>query len=129
MLRPHLVPVTKYRRPVLTSRMLNDLEKVFANIFNDWQCRLMEFGAEADHVHLLIEIHPALNISTLINNMKPASSRRVRNLFASRIANYYWKPFFWNRAYYVGSVGSVTLETIRRYVEQQNTKSRAAPAA
>jgi len=109
--------------------MLNDLEKVFANIFNDWQCRLMEFGAEADHVHLLIEIHPALNISTLINNMKPASSRRVRNLFASRIANYYWKPFFWNRAYYVGSVGSVTLETIRRYVEQQNTKSRAAPAA
>ena len=125
----HLVLVTKYRRPVLTATMLNYLGKVIANILIDWRCRLIEFGGEADHVHLLIEIHPALNISTLINNIKSASSRRIRHRFATRIANYYWKPLFWNRAYYVGSVGSVTLQTIRRYVEQQNTKSRSEPTA
>ncbi|MGO9612653.1 MAG: transposase [Dissulfurispiraceae bacterium] len=45
------------------------------------------------------------------------------------MAKYYWKLFFWNGAYYVGSVVSVTLGTIRRYVEQQNTKSRPEPAA
>ncbi|MHB1321625.1 MAG: transposase [Acidithiobacillus ferrivorans] len=37
----------------------------------------MEFGGESDHVHLLVEIHPALNISTLINNLKTASARRA----------------------------------------------------
>ncbi|MHB8369383.1 MAG: transposase, partial [Leptospirales bacterium] len=36
-------------------------------------------------MHLLVEIHPALNISTLINNLKTASSRRTRNRFAEHL--------------------------------------------
>ncbi|WP_369825242.1 transposase [Sulfobacillus sp. hq2] len=32
-------------------------------------------GGGADHVHLLVGVHPALNISVLINNLKSASSR------------------------------------------------------
>jgi len=31
----------------------------------------MEFGGEADHVHLLADIHPALNISTLLTSSRP----------------------------------------------------------
>ncbi|MDD3581604.1 MAG: IS200/IS605 family transposase [Desulfobacca sp.] len=82
------------------------------------------FGGEADHVHLLVEIHPALNISVLINNLKSASSRRIRNRFADHLKKFYGKPVFWHRAYFVASVGNVTLETVRRYVEQQGTKEK-----
>jgi REP-associated tyrosine transposase len=35
------------------------------------------------------------------------------------VNKFYWKPLFWHRAYCVGSVGTVTLKTIQRYVEQQ----------
>jgi putative transposase len=38
----------------------------------------LEFGGEEDHVHLLVDIHPALDISVLINNLKTASARRAR---------------------------------------------------
>jgi len=86
---------------------------------------LLEFGGEADHVHLLVEIHPALNISTLINNLKTASSRRTRNRFAEHLKPFTSKPYFWHRAYYVGSVGGATLETVRRYVEAQGTTEKA----
>ena len=75
-------------------------------------------------MHLLIAIHPALNISVLINNLKTASSRRVRNRFAEHLAPFYRKPVFWHRAYYVGSVGGATLETVRAYVEKQGTTER-----
>jgi len=104
--------------------MLRYAEKVFAAILRDWRCSLIEFGGEEDHVHLLADIHPALNISTLINNLKSASSRRFRNKFPDRVRMFYWKPVFWHRAYYVGSVGDVTLATIKRYVEQQGTKEK-----
>jgi hypothetical protein len=40
--------------------------------------------------------------------------------------NFYRKPVFWHLAYYVGSVGNVTLETIRRYVDQQDTQEKLA---
>ena len=100
------------------------LKNTFAGILARWRCQLLEFGGEDDHVHLLVEIHPAINLSILINNLKSASSKRVRNEFPLRIATFYEKPYFWNRAYYVGSVGDVTPETIQRYVEHQGTKEK-----
>ena len=121
-LRLHLVLVTKYRRKVLTQEIRDYLKGVFANILESWRCQLIEFGGEADHVHLLIEIHPALDVSQLINNLKSASSRRARGQYLDHVSAFYWKPYFWSRAYYVGSVGNVSLATIKKYVEQQGTK-------
>lgn len=101
--------------------MLKYAERIFTGILRSWRCSMMEFGGEEDHVHLLVDIHPALNIATLVNNLKSASSRRLRREFAGHIRKFYWKPVFWHRAYYAGSVGNVTLKTIKRYVEQQGT--------
>lgn len=123
-LKLHIVFVTKYRRKTLTPDLLAYLREAFAEILADWRCTLVEFGGEADHVHLLANIHPALNISTLINNLKTASARRARNRFAEHLNLFYWKPYFWHRAYYVGSIGGATLETVRRYVESQGTKEK-----
>ncbi|WP_020373550.1 IS200/IS605 family transposase [Sulfobacillus thermosulfidooxidans] len=125
-LRLHIVFVTKYRRKTLTSELLAALREAFAEILNDWRCTLIEFGGEADHVHLLVGIHPALNLSTLINNLKSASARQMRNRFADHLAKFYWKPYFWHRAYYVGSVGEASLETVKRYVEAQGTQENPA---
>ncbi len=122
LLRLHVVFVTKYRKKVLTREILSYAEEVFSGILKSWRCRLIEFGGEEDHVHLLIDIHPALDISILINNLKSASSKRIRGTFGERMRRFYWKPFLWHRAYYVGSVGNVTRETIQRYVDQQGTK-------
>jgi len=124
----HIVFVTKYRRKTLTPELLEYLETAFAEILAAWRCKLLEFGGEADHVHLLIDIHPALDISVLINNLKTASARRTRNRFAAHLAQFYRKPLFWHRAYFVGSVGGATLETVRAYVDAQGTEEHARKA-
>lgn len=121
----HIVFVTKYRRKTLTPEMLDYLRRAFADCLDAWKCKLLEFGGEADHVHLLADIHPALDISVLINNLKTASARRARARFADHLSQFYWKPVFWHRAYYVGSVGGATLETVRAYVEAQGTQEHA----
>ena len=124
----HVVFVTKYRRKTLTPELLDYLQGAFAEILADWRCTLLEFGGEADHVHLLVEIHPALNLSTLVNNLKTATARRVRNRFSEHLKPFYSKPYFWHRAYFVGSVGGATLETVRRYVESQGTREKPRKA-
>ena len=124
-LKLHLVLVTKYRKKTLTPELLEYLKVAFAEILGDWSCKLVEFGGEEDHVHLLMDIHPALNISVLINNLKTASARRARNRFAEHLKTFFWKPLFWHRAYFVGSVGGATLETVKAYVEKQGTEEHA----
>lgn len=121
----HIVLVTKYRRRTLSPELLAYLKEAFADCLAAWRCRLMEFGGEPDHVHLLIDIHPALDISVLINNLKTASARRTRNRFADHLAAFYKKPLFWHRAYFVGSVGGATLEQVRAYVDAQGNEEHA----
>jgi len=121
----HIVFVTKYRRKTLTPEVLDYLKEAFSDCLTAWNCKLVEFGGEPDHVHLLIDIHPALDISVLINNLKTASARRTRNRFTDHIAKFYSKPLFWHRAYFVGSVGGATLETVRAYVDAQGTEEHA----
>lgn len=121
----HIVFVTKYRRKTLTPEVLNYLKEAFADCLTAWRCKLVEFGGEPDHVHLLADIHPALDISVLINNLKTASARRARNRFAEHLAPFYRKPQFWHRAYYVGSVGGASLDQVRAYVEAQGTEEHA----
>ena len=65
----------------------------------------------------------------LINNLKTVSARRTRNRFAQHFEPFYSKPLFWHRAYFVGSVGGATLETVRAYVEAQGTEEHARKAA
>ena len=115
----HIVFVTKYRRKILSADLLHYLEGAFSEILSAWRCQLLEFGGECDHVHLLIDVHPALNLSILINNLKTASARRSRNRFAEHLVPFYSKPQFWHRAYFVSSVGSASLETVKSYVEAQ----------
>lgn len=123
-LKLHIVFVTKYRRKTLSDALRVYLQQAFTECLAAWRCTLVEFGGEEDHVHLLVDIHPALDISVLVNNLKTASARRARSRFAEHLAPFYSKPLFWHRAYFVGSVGGATLETVRAYVEAQGTKEQ-----
>jgi putative transposase len=116
----HLVIVTKYRRKVITKAMLTDLEGIFSNVCAAWRCELVEFNGEADHVHLLISAHPNLKLSDLVNNLKTASSRRIRRMYKSHVRQFYWKPVFWHRSYCMISAGGAPLSILKQYIEQQN---------
>jgi len=118
-LKYHLVIVTKYRRKALTASMRALVKETFVSVLTKWRCEVVEFGGEADHVHLLFSAHPALELSRVVNNLKTASSRRLRNTFPEQVKRHYWKPVFWHRAYYIGSVGDASLETVKRYVANQ----------
>jgi putative transposase len=115
----HLVLVTKYRRRALTATMLEECREIFANVLEHWRCQLIELNGEPDHLHILLRAHPALDLSRLVNNLKTASSRRLRNRHRAHLNRFYSKPVLWHRAYFVASVGNVSLETVRRYVQNQ----------
>lgn len=120
----HLVFVTKYRKKVITEEILKFLRNHFQNVLTLWKCSLIEFSGESDHVHLLIEATPNLKLSSLVNNLKTTSSRRVRNIFPQHVRKYYWKPVFWTQAYCVISAGGAPLEVLKTYIRNQDAPRR-----
>jgi len=119
----HLVLVTKYRRKVLTPAILTRLEEIFRYLCERWGCELLEFGGEADHVHLLFEGHPNLKLSAFVNNLKTVSSRRIRKEFAEHLRKFYWKPVLWHRSYCIVSSGGAPLEVLKKYIQSQGKEA------
>ncbi|MBT0888074.1 MULTISPECIES: IS200/IS605 family transposase [Acinetobacter] len=115
----HLVLVTKYRKKCLSNEMLNRLEEIIKKNCTDWEIDLIEFNGEADHVHILLDMHPNIMPSKFINNLKTVSSRLIRKEFEEELKPYYWKPVLWTRAYCLLTTGGATIDVIREYIQNQ----------
>ena len=119
-LKYHLILVTKYRRKVIHPLLLKRLEMLFDRLLKQWECELMEFNGEADHVHLLLSTHPKAQPSKLINNLKTVTSRIIRKEFTSHVNRFYYKkPVFWSRTYYFISVDGAPLSVLKQYIQNQ----------
>ena len=120
-MKAHLVLVSKYRRKVFTAKMLSRLEEILLDLYQKWDCKLIEFNGEADHVHLLFQYYPQMELPKFVNNIKSVTSRRLRSEFTEEVDKFYWKKVLWNESYFIASCGGVTISVLRRYIEQQDT--------
>lgn len=119
----HIIFVTKYRKNVINQAVLTKLQEIFSRVCEKRKCELLEFNGEANHVHLLVDVHPDNNTSQLISSLKSASSRIIRKEFEEYLKQYYWKkedPSFWTDAYCVISAGGAPLETLKEYIQSQD---------
>lgn len=114
----HLVFVTKYRYDVLTAEHINYMQEVFLNICKQKECQLIEFNGEEDHVHLLINYPPKIQISKLVNSLKGVSSRRLREKYPE-LQDKYYQGVLWSPSYFASSCGGAPLNIIREYIENQ----------
>ena len=121
VLTVHLVCVTRYRRKVFDDAALAWLQGHARRLFEKMDCKVMACDGEADHLHLLVEYPPKLSVSVLVNAFKGTSSRRLRQARPD-IAAKYWRGVLWSRSYFAASTGGATLETVKRYVEQQRSE-------
>ena len=118
-LHVHLVFVTKYRRSVFSPELLNNLESIFSNICNQFHASLVECNGKPDHVHLLVNYPPTVQLSKLVNSLKGVSSRNMRKNHPE-LLQHYWKGVLWSPSYFAASCGGAPITIIRQYIEQQS---------
>ena len=117
-LHVHLVFITKYRKPILGDLHHASFGQYAAEVCKDFGAELKECDGEADHVHMLIEYAPTVQLSVLVNSLKAVTSRRLRNEFLD-LRGAYSKPVLWSRSYFAGSCGGAPLEVIKQYIQNQ----------
>ena len=120
-LKAHLVLTTKYRKKLFTGAMITRLSEVFTDLSEKWNCKVIEFNGEEDHIHLLFQYLPQMDLSKFVNNLKSVSSRRVRAEFADEVNKVYCKSVLWNESYFIASCGGVTVSVLRKYIEHQDS--------
>lgn len=117
--RYHVVFCPKYRRKVLTPPIDERLMIILAEQIEGWGQELIEMEVLPDHVHLLVGCDPQFGIHRLVKLLKGYSSHALRSEFPELKRRL---PSLWTNSYFVSTVGGVTLETLKRYVESQKGK-------
>jgi len=115
----HLVLVSKFRKNVFSSAMLDRCAAIFVDLTASWECTVLECSGEADHVHALLDCPPRVHLPDLINLLKTVSSRRLRTEFPALRAAYRGKPVLWSPSYCLITAGGAPIEILRQYVENQ----------
>ena len=115
----HIVWSTKYRRKVLDSKIEKRLKEILYDVSLDkgFIIHELEVG-ENDHVHMFASAHPKVSISYIVKMSKGISGRLLLYEFPE-LQKKLWKGELWNPSYYVETVGSVSEENIRRYIQKQ----------
>jgi len=114
----HLVWIPKYRRDILVGKVAEYTREVLESIAEELGCEVLTLEVMPDHVHIFLLCPPRLAPSYIANYLKGKSGRKILQKFPHlRTRAKYGK--LWTRSYFVATVGNVTADVVKKYVEEQ----------
>ncbi|MFF4778072.1 IS200/IS605 family transposase [Microtetraspora fusca] len=122
----HVVWCPKYRRPLRGGRVKARLEELIRAKAAEHGWEIVALEMMPDHVHLFVKPCPKNSPSYVANQFKGFTSHHLRAEFPHLRSQL---PTLWSRSYFVATVGAVSAETVRRYIETQYERPRAGRRA
>jgi putative transposase len=113
----HVIFCPKYRRAVLEGEIAERLKQLIHNKQKEYGYAVLDMEIMPDHVHMLLDaVDPSKSIVTIVNMIKGYTSHELRNEYPSLKSRL---PTLWTHSKFISSVGSVTLEVVKKYIEEQ----------
>ena len=112
----HLVWVTKYRYKVLVGELALRTRDVIRQACMAREVKITKGHVSRDHVHLFVSSPPGLLVSQIVQYVKGKSSYVLQQEFPE-LKRRYWGRHLWARGYFCATVGQMTEEMIKQYLE------------
>jgi putative transposase len=109
----HLVWATWNRLPLIGEANEKEIYAAIAKKCREHKCTPLAIGGVHDHVHVLVQLHPTVAISTLVKEVKGASSH---------LANHEISPghfFKWQGAYGAFTLSKADVPAVIAYIRRQ----------
>jgi putative transposase len=120
----HVIWCPKYRKAILVGDFKIIIENALLDKANQLEITLEKYEIMPDHIHLFIKCKPTQTISHIVQQLKGYSSYILRKKYSKYKKLY---KHLWASSYYCESVGHISEQTVKKYIEDQwlNVKSRA----
>lgn len=119
----HMQWVTKYRYNVFSDLKLKNLLLVLLEESSKrHKFKLLETEVQPNHVHVLVALRPSMPPSYALQVLKGYSSRILFLLEKEKLSKWYLgrgERSLWGDGKFMGSVGHITLEKAKEYLEKQ----------
>ena len=109
----------KYRKGILYGDISTRLKEICLEIANTYDFIIEEIETDVNHIHMVISCNPRFNIMKCIQLLKQITAYNLFKEFPYIKKRYLWGGKFWSRSSFVSTVGSVSLEVVKKYIENQ----------
>lgn len=122
----HIVFIPKYRKKQLYGRLKEDVREVISVLCKYKDVEIVEGAVCPDHVHLCVCIPPKLSVSQFMGYLKGKSALMIFDKHPELGSKF--NKSFWARGYYVVTVGNITEDAIKKYIQEQSEEFRKEDA-
>ncbi|MDP4117234.1 MAG: IS200/IS605 family transposase [Bacteroidota bacterium] len=75
----HIIFSTKFREDTIVPDCEKDLYNYIWSILTNNNCKLLRIGGTANHIHILMTLHPSIALADLIKKIKVSTSLFLKN--------------------------------------------------
>lgn len=118
----HIIFCPKYRHQVLTGAVEVELKHILAETCKayGWLCHSLE--VMSDHVHIFVQIDHKTAPVQVAQTLKSISAVHLFNKFPEIKQRKFWGSGLWSKGTYYASVGHISEEAVKKYIETQKQK-------
>jgi putative transposase len=117
----HIIWSVKYRKAVLKGGIDEELKIILNQIAADKDFIIHTMEVMPDHVHIFASSHPKIAPSYIVKMLKGISGRLILMKYPE-LKQQLWKGNLWNSSFYIETIGSVSEDAIKKYIEHQKTR-------
>jgi putative transposase len=118
-LQYHLVLIIKYRRKALCDEAIRErLKNIVWDLAKQLGIEIIAQEPAEDHIHILFKAKPSTDLVKIVNTLKGVTARLMRKEFP-QLKELLWGDSFWTDSYFLASTGQVSLDVLKKYVEEQ----------
>jgi putative transposase len=119
----HIIFCTKYRHDVLVGPVEIACRNIIAETCAAYGWPLEEIDVRVDHVHMFVRATPQTPPSEIAKTVKSISAVHIFHTFPRLKGRKFWGSGLWSPSTYFGSVGHISEDTVRRYIQNQKKRS------
>lgn len=114
--RYHIIFCPKYRRKVLREPIAERFKQIVMSMQEEQNFYVLGMEVMLDHVHMLLDIDPTIGVNVVVARIKGKTAHILNREFPELTRKL---PTLWTRSKFIATVGSVSLEVVKKYIEGQ----------
>lgn len=120
----HIVFCPKYRKQIFEGIVKEFLEDQIKTIAKSKEWNIIDLQIMPDHIHLFISTKPYISPTNIVKILKGITALRIFEKYPDLKQKEFWNRGLWSPSYYVGTAGTVTVETIKKYIDGVKNRGR-----
>ena len=115
----HIIWCPKFRFSVLKEGVDDSLKQILSDICERYRYKIKALEVMPDHIHIFVDCPQTVAPSDIARTLKSISAVELFRVYPELKRFYARCGRLWSDGYFVATVGNISADTVKKYIEEQ----------